>query len=93
MRLNINYPKFVGRTADACITIAWQLDSGDEPVLEFFHFDIKELQDGTCIPLFCTQDGNGFEFCTYEVSKADISKIKKAIYNFTALANFISKNF
>jgi hypothetical protein len=72
------------------ISIIKQLTQDDEPEFAFWHFEITRLPNGEIRPLLMTQDGNGHEFQTYEVSKADIKMYKDAIRHFNAMEKYLN---
>ncbi|CAA9198634.1 DUF6892 domain-containing protein [Flavobacterium collinsii] len=54
---------------------------------EFYHFDLKKLENGNVVPVLYTQDENGDEFDNYEVTVSDSGKFKNAAKYFKTLEN------
>ncbi|AJW62306.1 hypothetical protein VO54_00820 [Elizabethkingia miricola] len=59
--------------------IRQEYSEGDEEIFDFWHFDLVETVDGRTAPVLFSQEGNGYEFETYEVSSTTVKKYRDAI--------------
>ncbi|MBC9795081.1 hypothetical protein [Sinomicrobium weinanense] len=57
----------------------------EKTAFEFFHYDLKTLENGVTAVILCTQGANGYDSEPYRVPPAETEKYRKAIRYFQQL--------
>lgn len=73
------------------ITIIHDLSTEEEDEYDFYHYDLKKLDNGATAVVFYTQDEDGYECSSYEVAVSDSIKFKNAVEYFEVLEGKIER--